>query len=108
LSHARLQSQSHLELKEQSRNIVILISKYALGSWAPVAHAWHWWLTPIILATQEAGIRRITVWSQPGKIVHKTLSRKIPLQKRAAGVAKNIYILYIKYYVLYIIYYIDI
>jgi hypothetical protein len=28
-----------------------------------------WWLTPIILATQEAQIRRITVESQPGLIV---------------------------------------
>jgi hypothetical protein len=27
------------------------------------------WLTPVILATQEAEIRRITVWSQPGQIV---------------------------------------
>jgi hypothetical protein len=26
-----------------------------------------WWLTPIILATQEADIRRIVVGSQPGK-----------------------------------------
>jgi hypothetical protein len=25
----------------------------------------HWWLTPIIIATQEAEIRRITVQSQP-------------------------------------------
>jgi hypothetical protein len=23
--------------------------------------AWHWWLRPVILATQEAEIRRITV-----------------------------------------------
>jgi hypothetical protein len=23
--------------------------------------AWHWWLTPVILATQEAEIRRIAV-----------------------------------------------
>jgi hypothetical protein len=35
----------------------------------------HWWLTPVILATQEAEIRRIEVRSQPpGEIVHKTLS----------------------------------
>jgi hypothetical protein len=27
----------------------------------------HQWLTPTILATQEADIRRITVQSQPGK-----------------------------------------
>jgi hypothetical protein len=34
------------------------------------------WLMPIILTTQEAEIRRITVRSQPRQIVHKTLSRK--------------------------------
>jgi hypothetical protein len=34
--------------------------------------------TPIILATQEAEIRRIAVQSQPGQIVCETLSRKYP------------------------------
>jgi hypothetical protein len=28
-----------------------------------------WWLTPVILATQEAEIRRISFQSQPGQIV---------------------------------------
>jgi hypothetical protein len=28
-----------------------------------------WWLTPIILATQEAEIRKITIGSRPGQIV---------------------------------------
>jgi hypothetical protein len=32
------------------------------------------WLTPIILATQEAVMSRIAVQSQPREIVHKILS----------------------------------
>jgi hypothetical protein len=32
------------------------------------------WFTPVILATQEAEIRRIMVQGQPGQIVHETLS----------------------------------
>jgi hypothetical protein len=47
-----------------------------------LALAKHEWLTPVILATQEAEIRRITVWSQPVQIVHKTLSRRYPSQKK--------------------------
>jgi hypothetical protein len=34
----------------------------------------HQWLTPIIIATQEAEIRRITIQGQPGQIVRQTLS----------------------------------
>jgi hypothetical protein len=45
---------------------------------------------PIILATQEAEIRKIKFQSQPGQIVHKTLSRKHPTQKRAGGVAQGV------------------
>jgi hypothetical protein len=36
--------------------------------------AWGWWLTPVILATQVAEIRRIAVLSQPAQIVQETLS----------------------------------
>jgi hypothetical protein len=39
----------------------------------------------VILATQEAEIRRIAVRSQPRQIVHETLSQKKPSQQRAQG-----------------------
>jgi hypothetical protein len=44
---------------------------------------------PVILATQEAEIRRIAVQSQSGQIVCEILSGKIPSQKRAGGVAQS-------------------
>jgi hypothetical protein len=40
--------------------------------------AGHQWLTPVILAIQETEIRRIMARSQPGQIVHETLSSKNP------------------------------
>jgi hypothetical protein len=43
---------------------------------------------PIILATQEAEIRKIEVQGQPWQIVCETLSQKYPTQKRAGGVAQ--------------------
>jgi hypothetical protein len=49
-----------------------------------------WWLTPVILATQEAEIRRIAVRSQPWQIVHEALSRKTLHKKRAGGVAQGV------------------
>jgi hypothetical protein len=49
------------------------------------------WLTAIILATQEAEIRRIKGQSQPGQIVDETLSRKHPTPiKKVGGVAQEV------------------
>jgi hypothetical protein len=39
------------------------------------------WLTPIILATEEAEIRKVVVLSQPGQIVLRDLILKNPSQK---------------------------
>jgi hypothetical protein len=36
-----------------------------LGDIKDPNHAWRWWLTSIILAIQEAEIRRIAVQTQP-------------------------------------------
>jgi hypothetical protein len=43
--------------------------------------AGHQWFTPVILATQEAEIGRITVPSQSRQILHKTLSQKKTSEK---------------------------
>jgi hypothetical protein len=45
---------------------------------------------PVIPATQEAGIRRITVCSKSGQIVHETLSQKYPTENSAGGMAQVI------------------
>jgi hypothetical protein len=44
--------------------------------------AGHWWLMSIILATQEAEIRRMVVQSQPRQIVLETLSQKKTYHKK--------------------------
>jgi hypothetical protein len=41
----------------------------------------HQWLTPIILATWEAEIRRIPIQGQHRLIVQETLPQKYPTQK---------------------------
>jgi hypothetical protein len=50
----------------------------------------HWWLMPIILAIQEAEIRRIEVQSQLRQTVCPAILKKNPSQKRSGGVAQGI------------------
>jgi hypothetical protein len=58
---------------------IILISKPTKD----VTRAGCQWFMLVILVTQEAEIRRITVRrDQPGEIVPKTLSQKYPTQKK--------------------------
>jgi hypothetical protein len=47
-----------------------------------------WSLTPVILATQEAEIRRIMAQSQPGQIVCRDPILKIPITKKDCVVAQ--------------------
>jgi hypothetical protein len=56
----------------------------SISTYKMLGTAGHWRLRPVILATKEAEIRRITVQSQPRQTVRKTLSKKKnPSQKRA-------------------------
>jgi hypothetical protein len=49
-----------------------------------------WWLTPVILTTQKAQIRRIAVWSQAqANSSHKTLFWKNPSQNKTGGEAQS-------------------
>jgi hypothetical protein len=48
-----------------------------------------WWMTPVILATQEAEIRRILVQSQPRQIAHEILFQKTLHKHRAGRVAQG-------------------
>jgi hypothetical protein len=49
----------------------------------------HWWLTPVILATQEGEIRRLMAQSQPRKSLRDPIS-KIPNTKRAGGMSQGV------------------
>jgi hypothetical protein len=44
---------------------------------------------PVILATQEAEIRRLVVWNQPGQIVPNSIYQKTLHKNMAGGVAQG-------------------
>jgi hypothetical protein len=51
--------------------------------------AGHQWLMLVILATQEAEIRRIAVRSQLRQIFHETLSQETLHKNKAGGMAQG-------------------
>jgi predicted GNAT family N-acyltransferase len=62
-------------LPDGIQNLSVIKKKKAISEKVSWVQCWR--LTPVILATQEAVIRRIVVQSQPrGQIVPKTLSQK--------------------------------
>jgi hypothetical protein len=50
----------------------------------------HQWLTPVILASWEAEIRRITFRSQPSKQITRSYLKKYPTQNRASRLAQGV------------------
>jgi hypothetical protein len=64
----------NIEVQDGPSKNVRSYFKNRQSSWAQLVHTCN-------LATQEAEVRRIMVRSQPGQIVHKTLSRKYPSKK---------------------------
>jgi hypothetical protein len=58
----------------------------------------HQWLTPIILAIQEAEIKKTVVQRQPGKIVLKTLSQKRPIHTQKVSVNITTHIFYPQFF----------
>jgi hypothetical protein len=74
-------SKPHLKQTEMIRK-----ENYSYKTCSPAGHQW---LTAIILATQEAEIRRIKVRSQPRKKVPETPSRKTLQKNRADKVAQG-------------------
>jgi urea transporter len=64
----------------------------SLAAWLPFYKTYFvlsQWLTPVILATQEAEIRTSWFEAIPGQIVHSTRSRKALHNNRAGRVAQG-------------------
>jgi hypothetical protein len=70
--------------------VIFQLRPFTLKPHLKIPHlAGHPWLMPVILAMQEAEIRRITVGSQPRQVVCETLFRKTLHKNRAGRVAQS-------------------
>jgi hypothetical protein len=84
---APLRKTKHSSSKRNILSLSLLSTNFSIRTLGGLVEIEAWlagcqWLTPIILATQEAEISRIKVQSQPGQIVCETLSRKKPNTKK--------------------------
>jgi hypothetical protein len=77
-----------LEPLHQPRYSIFLHAYEVLPSCPPLSPPRHCQVlvTQLLLVTQEAEIRRISVWSQPRQIVQEALSRKTHHKKRTGGI----------------------
>jgi hypothetical protein len=64
---------------------MLLLGKSSRNKLLKMGFGRPWWLTSIILATQEAEVRRISIQSQPRQIVHETLSPPPPKKSQKKG-----------------------
>jgi hypothetical protein len=71
-------------------SIFILLAKYLGPASKIVEFARHWWLSPVILATQEAEIRGSQFKASPGRQFTRPYLKKICHKKRAGGVAQGV------------------
>jgi hypothetical protein len=72
----------HLHLKHRT---TLAMANFNLNAHSIPGHQW---LTPVILTTQEAEIRRMAIQSQPRQIVFETLSQRNPSQNRTGVVTQ--------------------
>jgi hypothetical protein len=73
-----------LDQREDAQGTGRSVSK-TLGLAKKLNGSWHQWLTPVILATQEAEIRRIMAQSQPWANSSRDPISKCSFTKKKAG-----------------------
>jgi hypothetical protein len=74
----------------RKKNLYFLVPFIRLRKKKSEAQVGRLWVTPVILAIQEAEIRRIGDRSQPEQIVLETLTQKKLFTKKAGGVSQDV------------------